>query len=52
MNKRVVVTGIGAISPIGTGKENFWNALREGVVGTDKLLVLMHRITQHKLLLK
>jgi len=37
MNKRVVVTGIGAISPIGTGKENFWNALREGVVGTDKI---------------
>ncbi len=37
MNKRVVVTGIGAISPIGTGKENFWNALKEGVVGTDKI---------------
>ncbi len=35
MNKRVVVTGIGVISPIGTGKENFWNALREGVVGID-----------------
>lgn len=37
MNKRVVVTGIGCISPIGTGKENFWNALREGVVGTDTI---------------
>jgi len=37
MNKRVVVTGIGCISPIGTGKENFWNALKEGVVGTDKI---------------
>ncbi len=37
MNKRVVVTGIGAISPIGTGKENFWNALKEGVVGIDKI---------------
>lgn len=37
MNKRVVVTGIGAISPIGTGKENFWNALKDGVVGIDKI---------------
>jgi len=37
MYKRVVVTGIGCISPIGTGKENFWNALKEGVVGTDKI---------------
>ncbi len=35
MKKRVVVTGIGVVSPIGTGKENFWNALREGVVGID-----------------
>lgn len=37
MNRRVVVTGIGAISPIGTGKETFWNALKEGVVGIDKV---------------
>ncbi len=37
MNKRVVVTGIGAISPIGIGKEKFWNALKEGVVGIDKV---------------
>jgi len=37
MNKRVVVTGIGAISPIGIGKENYWNALKEGVVGIDKI---------------
>ncbi|SCZ76916.1 beta-ketoacyl-ACP synthase II [Acidaminobacter hydrogenoformans] len=33
MNKRVVITGAGAITPIGTGRENYWKALREGVCG-------------------
>ncbi len=27
----VVVTGIGVVSPIGTGKEEFWRSLREGI---------------------
>ncbi len=35
MKNRVVVTGIGAVTPIGTGKEAYWKALREGVVGVD-----------------
>lgn len=33
MNKRVVVTGAGAVTPIGTGRETYWKALREGVCG-------------------
>ncbi|MFN3466854.1 MAG: beta-ketoacyl-[acyl-carrier-protein] synthase family protein, partial [Candidatus Brocadiales bacterium] len=33
MQKRVVVTGIGIISPIGTGREAFWEALAGGVSG-------------------
>ncbi len=33
MKKRIVITGIGVVSPIGTGKENFWNALEEGRSG-------------------
>lgn len=33
MNKRVVITGAGVITPIGTGRENYWKALREGVCG-------------------
>lgn len=38
MNKRrVVVTGIGVVSPIGTGKENFFNSLKNGVCGIDTL---------------
>lgn len=35
MNKRVVVTGIGAVTPIGIGREAYWQALKSGVVGID-----------------
>lgn len=37
MSNRVVITGIGAITPIGTGKENFWNALLEGKNGIGRI---------------
>ncbi len=37
MQNRVVVTGLGVISPIGTGKNNFRTALEKGKVGIDKL---------------
>src|SRR5579884_1146642 len=33
MKKRAVVTGIGAVSPNGVGREAFWNATRQGVSG-------------------
>lgn len=33
--KRVVVSGIGAVSPNGIGVEAFWNATRNGVSGVD-----------------
>ncbi len=35
MNRRVVVTGIGCITPIGVGKETFWNGLLSGTSGID-----------------
>ncbi len=31
--KRVVVTGLGVVSPVGQGKESYWRALREGRSG-------------------
>lgn len=31
--RRVVVTGLGAVTPIGVGVENFWNGIKEGKVG-------------------
>jgi 3-oxoacyl-[acyl-carrier-protein] synthase II len=37
MNRRVVITGIGVIAPNGIGKENFWNALKEGKSGIKKI---------------
>lgn len=33
MKQRVVITGIGIISPIGTGREVYWDALKAGVNG-------------------
>jgi len=37
MNKTVVITGIGILSPIGTGKEIFWEALFQGKTGFKKI---------------
>ncbi|EGO65155.1 beta-ketoacyl-ACP synthase II [Acetonema longum] len=37
MKKRVVVTGLGAISPIGIGKDAFWNSLMEGKSGITRI---------------
>jgi 3-oxoacyl-[acyl-carrier-protein] synthase II len=34
---RVVVTGLGAVTPIGTGKDNFWNNLIAGKSGFNKI---------------
>lgn len=33
--RRVVVTGIGIISPVGTGKEEYFQSLKEGKCGVD-----------------
>ena len=32
-NRRVVVTGMGAITPIGNSVEEFWNGIKEGKTG-------------------
>jgi 3-oxoacyl-[acyl-carrier-protein] synthase II len=32
-NKRIVITGVGVIAPNGIGKENFWQALKDGRSG-------------------
>lgn len=35
--KRVVITGMGAITPVGKDIEIFWNSLKNGVCGIDKI---------------
>ena len=37
MRKRVVITGIGVISPVGTGLEAFWSSLVGGVSGIKRV---------------
>ncbi len=35
--RRVAVTGVGVVTPIGIGKEAFWNALLEGRSGVRRI---------------
>ena len=35
--RRVVVTGLGAITPIGNDMETFWRSIKNGVCGIDKV---------------
>ncbi|MCM1091963.1 MAG: beta-ketoacyl-ACP synthase II [Muribaculum sp.] len=37
MKRRVVVTGLGAVTPIGNDVDSFWSAVKEGKVGIDKI---------------
>lgn len=37
MGRRVVVTGLGVVSPIGTGRDAFWSALLRGTSGVRRI---------------
>lgn len=37
MQNRVVITGVGVVSPLGNTGEAFWNNLKEGVCGIDRI---------------
>jgi len=37
LNRRVLITGIGVVSPVGIGKEKFWQALINGQSGIDTI---------------
>src|SRR2546426_2226378 len=39
--RRVVVTGIGVVSPVGIGLEEFWKNVTAGVSGVDRSPVLV-----------
>lgn len=40
--RRVVLTGLGPVTPVGVGRENFWRAISAGLSGTRSLLELPH----------
>ena len=37
MSNRVVITGLGVVSPVGIGKEAFWDSMMSGKNGIDKI---------------
>lgn len=37
MSKRVVITGIGAVTPVGSGKKAYWEALTSGTSGIGRI---------------
>lgn len=37
MSRRVVVTGLGVVSPVGNDVDTFWSALKEGKSGIDRI---------------
>lgn len=49
MERRVVITGMGAITPIGNDLNSFWNGIKEGKCGIDK--ITSFDTTDHKVTL-
>lgn len=37
MNKRVVITGLGAVTPLGTGTDKFWRGIKQGRSGVSHI---------------
>ena len=44
--RRVVVTGLGAVTPIGNNVEDFWAGIREGKSASDRSQNLIQPITR------
>ena len=41
--RRVVVTGLGCITPLGNSIESYWSGLLEGKSGASEITHLMHQ---------
>ncbi len=37
MSRRVVVTGLGAVTPIGNNVDDFWDMVKAGKIGFDHI---------------
>lgn len=43
MSRRVVITGMGAVTPLGLNVDEFWNGLKKADMVLDRLHSLMHQ---------
>ena len=50
--RRVVVTGLGAVTPIGNNVEEFWNGIKAGKCGIDKVTLFDATDLRHRLPVK
>ena len=41
MSRRVVVTGVGLVSPVGIGTEDTWQAIRNGKSGVARIAAMV-----------
>lgn len=37
MSRRVVITGMGTVTPIGNDTQSMWQSIKDGVCGIDKI---------------
>lgn len=44
MKRRVVITGLGAVTPIGNTVNEFWNGIKEEKVGIGEITNLIPKI--------
>lgn len=47
MSRRVVVTGMGAVTPIGNNVKDFWENVKKEPLESDQLRSLTQPITKH-----
>ena len=49
--KRVVITGMGAITPIGNNIDDYWKSLKSGVSGSDAITLFDYQVNLKPILL-
>ena len=50
--RRVVITGMGAVTPVGNNVNDMWEAVKAGKCGIDKITHLIQKTVQSSLPVK